>query len=114
MGSPAEWASVQIPTLDWDLTVPQELYGLDPQEGDLTHSMQGAPVVVARGALKGPEGLDERGRSLSAQALNLIRAAIRHGSVHHAFCRSATAAPEGTPGGHNQGPDPQSQLKATP
>ena len=58
--------------------------------------------------------MDERGRSLSAQALSLIRAAIRHGSVHHAFCRSATAVPEGTPGGHHQGPDLQSQLKATP
>ena len=49
-GSPAGWASVYIPTLDWDLTVPQELYSLDPQEGDLTHSVQGAPVIVARGA----------------------------------------------------------------
>ena len=63
---------MHIPTLDWDLTVPQELYGLDPQEGDLTHSLQGAPVIVARGTLTGPEGLDERGRSLSAQALSLI------------------------------------------
>ena len=45
MLSPAGWASVHIPTLDWDLTVPRELYGRDPQEGDLTHSMQGAPVV---------------------------------------------------------------------
>ena len=86
MGSPAGWASVHIPTLDWDLMVHQELYGLDPQAGDLTHPMQGAPVVVARGALTGPEGSDERGRSLNAQALNLIRAAIRHGSAHHDFC----------------------------
>ena len=76
--------------------------------------MQGAPVVVARGAFTGPKGLDERGRSLSAQALSIIRAAIKHGLVHHAFCRSATAVPEGTPGGHHQGPDLQSQLKATP
>ena len=68
---------MHIPTLDWDFTVPQELYGLDPREGDLTHSMQGAPVIVARGALTaGPEGLDERGTSLSAQALSLIRAPL--------------------------------------
>ena len=76
--------------------------------------MQGAPVIVARGALTGPEGLDERGRSLSAQALNLIRAAMKHGSMHHAFCRSAIAVPEGTPREHPQGPDLQSQLRATP
>ena len=102
-----------LPTFDWDFTVPQELYGLDPQEGDLTHSMQGAPVIVARGAITGPEGLDERGRSLSAQALSLIRAAIKHGSMHHAFCRSAVAAPEGPPREHLPGPDFQSQLCAT-
>ena len=96
-----------------DYTAPQELYGLDPQEGDLTHSMQGAPVIVARGALTGPEGLDERGRSLSAQALSLIRAAIKHGSMHHAFCRSAVAVPEGPLKEHHPGPDLQSQLRAT-
>ena len=100
-------------TLDWDLTVPQELYGLDPQEGDITHSMQGAPVIVARRAPTGPEGLDEQGRSLSAQALSLSRAAIKHGSMHHAFCRSAVAAPEGPPREHHPGPDLQSQLRAT-
>ena len=112
-GSPAGCASLYLSTLDWDLTIPQELYGLDPQEGDLTHSMQGAPVIVARGAFTGPDGLDERGRSLSAQALSLIRAAIKHGSMHHAFCRSAVAAPEGPPREHLPGPDLQSQLRAT-
>ena len=96
-----------------DYTAPQELYGLDPQEGDITHSMQGALVIVVRGAFTGPEGLDERGRSLSAQALSLIRATITHGSTHHACCRSAVAVPQGTPREHHQGPDLQSQPKAT-
>lgn len=102
-----------FPTFDWDLTVPQELYGLDRQEGDPTHSMQGAPIIVARGALTGPEGLDEQGQSLSAQALSFIRAAIKHGSMRHAFCRSAVAAPEGPPREHHPGPDLQSQLRTT-
>ena len=113
-GSPAGWASVHIPTLDWDLTVPQELYGLDPQEGDLTHSLQGTPVIVARGTFAGPEGLDDRGRSLSAQALSLIRAAVKHGSVQHAFCRSPPTSPDVIlPEEYHAAPDLQSQLKAT-
>ena len=94
-------------------TVPQELYGLDLQEGGLTHSLQGAPVIVARGSLTGPEGLDERGRSLSAQALSLVRAAIKHGSMQHAFCRTASAAPEGPTKEHLPGSDLQSQLRST-
>ena len=110
--SPAGWSAVYVPTLDWDLLVPQEVYRLDPGEGDLTQSMQGSPVIIARGALPGAEGFDDRGRTLSAQALSLIRAAIRHGSVQHPFCRSVNGAPlksprEPTSPAH----DSQTQLK---
>eukprot|EP00972_Heterocapsa_arctica_P081085 11948113-Heterocapsa_arctica.AAC.1 len=55
--------------------------------------MQGATVVVVIGSLgEYLEGVDDQGRTLSAQGVTLIREAARHGSLDRQFCRPQVMA----------------------
>ena len=102
VNAPAGSCAIYIPALDWDLLIPQELYGLDVLK-DSRALAQGAPVVVARGVAPPAEGLDAQGNTPSAQSLALIRAAVRHGSVRHPCCWSPTDEATGISPPNNSG-----------
>eukprot|EP00972_Heterocapsa_arctica_P112007 16429369-Heterocapsa_arctica.AAC.1 len=77
------WKSVLIPTLEWEVDVPDTLCGIDPRDHGSFHGLRDSHVLVVSGHLRNSlEGTDEQGRTPSKAAFEQLLEGARTPAPH--------------------------------